>query len=84
MSILAACDFVRGLCEYFEEPVAAIFPHYVTMLLEVSRQLNGHKVLPQEAIYLYGCFLFGRKGNAQYCLFSVTKLMMVSWVKPQV
>ena len=32
----AACDFVRGLCKYFEAPVTAIFSHYVTMLLEVS------------------------------------------------
>ena len=31
----AACDFVRGLCQYFEQPVIAIFSHYVTMLLEV-------------------------------------------------
>ncbi len=34
----AACDFVRGLCQYFEGPVTAIFSHYVAMLLEVSVQ----------------------------------------------
>lgn len=33
----AACDFVRGLCKYFEGPVTAIFSHYVSMLLEVSK-----------------------------------------------
>lgn len=31
----AACDFVRGLCKYFEQPVIAIFSQYVTMLLEL-------------------------------------------------
>lgn len=34
----AACDLVRGLCKFHEQPVIAIFSQYVVAMLQVRSQ----------------------------------------------
>jgi len=49
----AACDFVRGLCRYFEESVIAIFSQYVTLMLKLYAEApQQHWKTKDTAIYL--------------------------------
>ncbi|TNM88922.1 hypothetical protein fugu_005176 [Takifugu bimaculatus] len=49
----AACDLVRGLCKFFEEPVTAIFSGYVnSMLTEYAKNPGQNWKHKDAAIYL--------------------------------